>query len=40
MAMQRFGEPDEIGEVVLFHYSDGCPSMTADTIDANGGGWR
>ena len=39
--MQRFGEPEEIGELVLFLCSDACPFMTADTIYANGGGgWR
>jgi 3-oxoacyl-[acyl-carrier protein] reductase len=39
--MQRFGEPEEIGELVLFMCSDACPFMTADTVYANGGGgWR
>jgi 3-oxoacyl-[acyl-carrier protein] reductase len=39
--MQRFGEPDEIGELVLFMCSDACPFMTADTVYVNGGGgWR
>jgi 3-oxoacyl-[acyl-carrier protein] reductase len=39
--MGRFGEPEEIGELVLFMCSDGCPFMTADTVYANGGGgWR
>jgi 3-oxoacyl-[acyl-carrier protein] reductase len=39
--MGRFGEPDEIGELVLFMCSDACPFMTADTVYANGGGgWR
>jgi len=39
--MQRFGEPEEIGELVLFLCSDACPFMTADTIYVNGGGgWR
>jgi len=39
--MQRFGEPEEIGELVLFLCSDACPFMTADTVYVNGGGgWR
>jgi 3-oxoacyl-[acyl-carrier protein] reductase len=39
--MGRFGEPEEIGEVVLFMCSDACPFMTADTVYVNGGGgWR
>ena len=39
--MGRFGEPEEIGELVLFMCSDGCPFMTADTVYVNGGGgWR
>jgi 3-oxoacyl-[acyl-carrier protein] reductase len=39
--MGRFGEPEEIGELVLFMCSDGCPFMTGDTVYANGGGgWR
>jgi 3-oxoacyl-[acyl-carrier protein] reductase len=39
--MQRFGEPDEIGELVLFLCSDACGFMTADTVYVNGGGgWR
>jgi 3-oxoacyl-[acyl-carrier protein] reductase len=39
--MGRFGEPEEIGELVLFMCSDACPFMTADTVYANGGGgWR
>jgi 3-oxoacyl-[acyl-carrier protein] reductase len=39
--MKRFGEPEEIGELVLFMCSDGCPFMTADTVYVNGGGgWR
>ncbi len=39
--MGRFGEPEEIGELVLFMCSDGCPFMTGDTVFANGGGgWR
>jgi 3-oxoacyl-[acyl-carrier protein] reductase len=39
--MKRFGEPEEIGELVLFICSDGCPFMTADTVYVNGGGgWR
>ena len=39
--MGRFGEPEEIGELVLFICSDACTFMTADTIYVNGGGgWR
>jgi NAD(P)-dependent dehydrogenase (short-subunit alcohol dehydrogenase family) len=39
--MRRFGEPEEIGELVLFMCSDACPFMTADTVYVNGGGgWR
>jgi len=39
--MKRFGEPEEIGELVLFMWSDACPFMTADTVYVNGGGgWR
>ncbi len=39
--MQRFGKPEEIGELVLFMCSDACPFMTADTVYVNGGGgWR
>jgi 3-oxoacyl-[acyl-carrier protein] reductase len=39
--MRRFGEPEEIGELVLFICSDACEFMTADTIYVNGGGgWR
>ena len=39
--MQRFGEPEEIGELVLFVCSDACAFMTADTVYVNGGGgWR
>jgi 3-oxoacyl-[acyl-carrier protein] reductase len=39
--MKRFGEPEEIGELVLFLCSDACPFMTADTVYVNGGGgWR
>jgi 3-oxoacyl-[acyl-carrier protein] reductase len=39
--MGRFGEPEEIGEMVLFMCSDACPFMTADTVYVNGGGgWR
>lgn len=39
--MKRFGQPEEIGEVVLFACSDACPYMTADTVYVNGGGgWR
>ena len=36
--MKRFGEPEEIAELVLFVCSDACPYMTADTIYVNGGG--
>ena len=39
--MKRFGEPEEIGELVLFMCSDACEYMTADTVYVNGGGgWR
>ena len=39
--MKRFGEPEEIGELVLFMCSDACKFMTADTVYVNGGGgWR
>ncbi|MDP6343567.1 MAG: SDR family oxidoreductase [Alphaproteobacteria bacterium] len=39
--MGRFGEPEEIGEMVLFMCSDACGFMTADTVYINGGGgWR
>jgi len=39
--MQRFGTPEEIGELVLFMCSDACEFMTADTVYVNGGGgWR
>jgi NAD(P)-dependent dehydrogenase (short-subunit alcohol dehydrogenase family) len=39
--MNRFGEPEEIGELVLFMCSDACEFMTADTVYVNGGGgWR
>ena len=39
--MGRFGEPEEIGELVLFMCSDACEFMTADTVYVNvGGGWR
>ena len=39
--MRRFGEPEEIGELVLFMCSDACHFMTGDTVMANGGGgWR
>jgi 3-oxoacyl-[acyl-carrier protein] reductase len=39
--MKRFGEPEEIGELVLFMCSDACPYMPADTVYVNGGGgWR
>ena len=39
--MKRFGEAEEIGELVLFLCADGCPFMTGDTVYANGGGgWR
>jgi len=39
--MGRLGEPEEIGELVLFMCSDACEFMTADTVYVNGGGgWR
>ncbi len=39
--MKRFGEPEEIGELVLFICSDACTFMTGDTVYVNGGGgWR
>ena len=39
--MRRFGNPDEIAELVLFMCSDACTFMTADTVYVNGGGgWR
>jgi 3-oxoacyl-[acyl-carrier protein] reductase len=39
--MKRFGEAEEIGELVLFMCSDACGFMTGDTVYANGGGgWR
>ena len=39
--MKRSGEPEEIGELVLFMCSDACEFMTADTVYVNGGGgWR
>ena len=39
--MKRFGEPEEIGELVLFMCSDSCNFMTGDTVYVNGGGgWR
>jgi 3-oxoacyl-[acyl-carrier protein] reductase len=39
--MGRFGEAEEIGELVLFMCSDACGFMTADTVYVNGGGgWR
>ncbi len=39
--MKRFGEAEEIGELVLFMCSDACNFMTADTVYVNGGGgWR
>ena len=36
--MKRAGEPEEIGELVLFMCSDACAFMTADTVYVNGGG--
>lgn len=36
--MKRFGEPEEIGELVLFMCSDKCQFMTADTVYVSGGG--
>jgi 3-oxoacyl-[acyl-carrier protein] reductase len=39
--MKRFGNPEEIGELVAFMCSDACEFMTADTVYVNGGGgWR
>ena len=39
--MKRFGQAEEIGELVLFMCSDACEFMTADTVYVNGGGgWR
>jgi len=39
--MKRFGQANEIGELVLFMCSDACEFMTADTVYVNGGGgWR
>ena len=39
--MGRFGEADEIGELVLFMCSDACGFMNAETVYVNGaGGWR
>ena len=39
--MGRLGEPEEIGEMVLFMCSDACGFMTADTVFINGGaGWK
>ena len=39
--MGRFGDAEEIGELVLFMCSDACEYMTADTVYVNGGGgWR
>jgi len=39
--MNRFAEPEEIAELVLFMCSDACQFMTADTVYVNGGGgWR
>src|SRR5262249_10361542 len=36
--MKRFGEPEEIGELVLFLCSDACAFMTAHRVYVNGGG--
>jgi len=36
--MKRAGEPEEIGELVLFMCSDACQYMTANTVYVNGGG--
>ena len=38
--MQCFGQPEQIGELLLLICSDACEFMTADTIHVNGGGWR
>ncbi|MFC1491862.1 SDR family NAD(P)-dependent oxidoreductase [Nitrospinota bacterium] len=35
--MGRGGQPEEIGELVLFICSDACEFMTADTVYVNGG---
>jgi 3-oxoacyl-[acyl-carrier protein] reductase len=41
LPMKRLGEPDEVGELVLFLCSDACQFMTADTVYVSGGGgWR
>jgi 3-oxoacyl-[acyl-carrier protein] reductase len=34
--MKRFGEPEEIGELVLFMCSDACEFLTADTVLMSG----
>ena len=34
--MKRAGEPEEIGELVLFMCSDACQYMTANTVYVNG----
>ena len=35
--MQRFGEPDEIGDSVVFLASDSASYITGETLNVNGG---
>ena len=37
--LRRFGEPDEIGNVILFLCSDLSSYMTGQTLHVNGGWW-
>ena len=37
--LRRFGEPDEIGKVILFLCSDLASYMTGQTLHVNGGWW-
>lgn len=37
--LRRFGEPDEIGQVILFLCSDLSSYMTGQTLHVNGGWW-
>lgn len=37
--LRRFGEPDEIGNVILFLCSDLASYMTGQTLHVNGGWW-